>query len=30
MSREFYLKEHDPQRWTVPGVPNQRSAADGD
>ena len=30
MSREFYLQEHDPQRWIVPGVPNQRSAADGD
>jgi cytochrome b subunit of formate dehydrogenase len=30
MSREFYLKEHDPQRWIVPGLPNRRSAADGD
>jgi cytochrome b subunit of formate dehydrogenase len=30
MSREFYLKEHDPQRWTVPSLANQRSAADGD
>lgn len=30
MSREFYLKEHDPERWTIPGLPNQRSAADGD
>ncbi len=30
MSREFYLQEHDPQRWIVPGMPNQRSAADGD
>ena len=30
MSREFYLKEHDPERWIIPGLPNQRSAADGD
>jgi cytochrome b subunit of formate dehydrogenase len=30
MSREFYLKEHDPQRWVIPGLKNQRSAADGD
>jgi cytochrome b subunit of formate dehydrogenase len=30
MSREFYLKEHDPQRWVVPALSNQRSAADGD
>lgn len=30
MSREFYLQEHDPQRWIVSGLPNQRSAADGD
>jgi cytochrome b subunit of formate dehydrogenase len=29
MSREFYLKEHDPQRWVVTGLPSQRSA-DGD
>jgi cytochrome b subunit of formate dehydrogenase len=30
MSREFYLKEHDPRRWIIPGLPNQRSAADGE
>jgi cytochrome b subunit of formate dehydrogenase len=30
MSREFYLKEHDPQRWVISGLKNQRSAADGD
>lgn len=30
MSREFYLKEHDPQRWVVPDLSNQRSAVDGD
>lgn len=30
MSREFYLQEHDPQRWVIEGVPHHRSAADGD
>jgi formate dehydrogenase subunit gamma len=30
MSREFYLKEHDPKRWVVEGLPNSRSTADGD
>lgn len=30
MSREFYLKEHDPSRWVVEGLPDQRSVADGD
>jgi cytochrome b subunit of formate dehydrogenase len=30
MSREFYLKEHDPQRWVISALPNHRSAADGD
>jgi len=31
MSREFYLKEHDPGRWVVPPLPNtQRGMADGD
>jgi cytochrome b subunit of formate dehydrogenase len=30
MSREFYLKEHDPQRWVVPGLSSQRSGTDGD
>jgi cytochrome b subunit of formate dehydrogenase len=29
MSREFYLKEHDPNRWVVEGLPHSRSA-DGD
>lgn len=29
MSREFYLREHDPQRWVVKGLPHRR-AADGD
>ena len=29
MSREFYLKEHDPQRWVVKSVP-QQGMADGD
>jgi len=28
MSREFYLKEHDPKRWVVGGAP--RDVADGD
>jgi cytochrome b subunit of formate dehydrogenase len=30
MSREFYLKEHDPKRWIVNGVSHQRSMADSD
>ena len=30
MSREFYLKEHDPSRWIVKGLPNGRRVADGD
>jgi cytochrome b subunit of formate dehydrogenase len=31
MSREFYLKEHDPQRWTVEPLPGaRRGTADGD
>jgi len=31
MSREFYLKEHDPRRWVVTPVSNpQRGLADGD
>ena len=30
MSREFYLKEHDPKRWVIEGVPHHGSAADGD
>jgi len=30
MSREFYLKEHDPQRWVIEGLPHHGSAADGD
>ena len=30
MSREFYLKEHDPKRWIVNGVSNRRNLADGD
>jgi len=31
MSREFYLKEHDPGRWVVAPLPNpQRGTADGD
>jgi cytochrome b subunit of formate dehydrogenase len=30
MSREFYLKEHDPSRWAVEGLSDQRSVADGD
>jgi cytochrome b subunit of formate dehydrogenase len=31
MSREFYLKEHDPSRWTINPSPNsQRGASDGD
>lgn len=30
MSREFYLKEHDPKRWVIEGLPHHGSAADGD
>jgi cytochrome b subunit of formate dehydrogenase len=31
MSRDFYLKEHDPKRWVVEPSPNvQRGMADGD
>jgi cytochrome b subunit of formate dehydrogenase len=30
MSREFYLKEHDPTRWVVNGLSNPRSTPDGD
>jgi len=30
MSREFYLKEHDPERWVVEGLSHPRSTADGD
>jgi cytochrome b subunit of formate dehydrogenase len=30
MSREFYLKEHDPKRWIVNSVSDRRSMADGD
>ena len=31
MSREFYLKEHDPRRWKVAPLPNTpRGVADGD
>ena len=30
MSREFYLKEHDPRRWVVDGLSDKRSLADGD
>jgi uncharacterized membrane protein len=31
MSREFYLKEHDPARWEAEALPNvQRGLADGD
>lgn len=30
MSREFYLKEHDPKRWVIEGMPHSRSTADGD
>jgi cytochrome b subunit of formate dehydrogenase len=30
MSREFYLKEHDPTRWVVEGQPGRRRVADGD
>ncbi len=30
MSREFYVKEHDPKRWVVEGLSEQRGTADGD
>lgn len=30
MSREFYLKEHDPGRWVVDGLSDRRRVADGD
>ena len=30
MSREFYLKEHDPKRWVVGGLSDQRRMTDGD
>ena len=30
MSREFYLKEHDPKRWVVEGLSQHRGTADGD
>ena len=30
MSREFYLKEHDPKRWVIEGLSPQRGTADGD
>jgi cytochrome b subunit of formate dehydrogenase len=30
MSREFYLKEHDPSRWVVKGLSDRRHVADGD
>jgi cytochrome b subunit of formate dehydrogenase len=30
MSREFYLKEHDPSRWVVEGLSDRRRVADGD
>ena len=31
MNRDFYLKEHDPQRWVVEGAPKpQRGIANGD
>jgi len=30
MSREFYLKEHDPKRWVIEGMPHHGSTADGD
>ena len=30
MSREFYLKEHDPNRWVIKGLSHHRSTADGD
>jgi cytochrome b subunit of formate dehydrogenase len=30
MSREFYLKEHDPKRWIIDNLSQHRKAADGD
>lgn len=30
MSREFYLREHDPKRWVIKGLSHHRSTADGD
>ncbi len=30
MSREFYLKEHDPKRWIINRVSGRRNMADGD
>ena len=30
MNREFYLKEHDPKRWVIEGLSEQRGTADGD
>jgi cytochrome b subunit of formate dehydrogenase len=30
MSREFYLKEHDPKRWVIEALSQNRSTADGD
>ncbi len=30
MSREFYLKEHDPKRWLIEGLSHPRRTADGD
>ena len=30
MSREFYLKEYDPQRWVIESMPHHGSVADGD
>jgi cytochrome b subunit of formate dehydrogenase len=30
MSREFYLKEHDPKRWVIDGLSQHRGTADGD
>jgi cytochrome b subunit of formate dehydrogenase len=30
MSREFYLKEHDPQRWVIDGLSQPSGTADGD
>lgn len=30
MSREFYLKEHDPKRWSIDNLSQHRKAADGD
>jgi cytochrome b subunit of formate dehydrogenase len=30
MSREFYLKEHDPSRWVIEGLSDRRRVANGD